>query len=272
MSVPAIETRGLSVRARGQTVLESIDWTVEQGSFVGLIGPNGAGKTVLLKTLLGLIRPSEGSVRIFGMPPEQARRMVSYVPQYAHFDSDFPISVEDVVLMGRLGRAGVLGRFSSADRACAAAAIEKLSLGELRGRQIGRLSGGQLQRVLVARALAAEPKMLFLDEPTASLDPLIGTNVYQLLTELGADMTIILVSHDIGAISSHVKTIACLNRRLHYHASKEVSSDVLAEVYGCPIDLIAHGHAHRVLPEHEGGPHAHDHHDHHHHGQKKEEQ
>ncbi len=255
----AIELDNVSLRSRGQVILDAVTWRLEDGAFVGLIGPNGAGKTVLLKIILGLVRPSAGTVRIFGKPPEEARGLVGYVPQYARFDANFPISVLDVVLMGRLGKTRTFGGYTAEDREKTRAAIERLELADLAGRQIGKLSGGQLQRVLIARALAAEPKVLLLDEPTASLDTRAGTNLYDILGSLSASMTIILVSHDIGVISTHVKTIACLNRKLHYHESKEVSSEVLAEVYGCPIELIAHGHAHRVLPHHHHHGHDHDH-------------
>ncbi|MFN8389981.1 MAG: ABC transporter ATP-binding protein [Bdellovibrionota bacterium] len=246
-----IEITNLSLSSRGQTILEDINLSLPPGSFLGLIGPNGAGKTVLLKVILGLIQPTSGEVRIFGKPPAEAHREISYVPQYAHFDATFPISVIDVVLMGRLGRTRYFRRYSDADREKAYASLEKMDLTPLAEKQVGRLSGGQLQRVLIARALTAEPKILLLDEPTASLDSRVGTSVYQALADQAGDMTIVLVSHDIGVISTHVKTIACLNRRMHYHESKEISGEVLAEVYGCPVELIAHGHAHRVLEEHE---------------------
>ena len=244
---PSLELEKVTLISRGQTILEDVTLKLEPNSFLGLIGPNGAGKTVLLKIILGLIQPTSGSVKIFGKSPRDARRDMSYVPQYAHFDSDFPIKVIDVVLMGRLGRGR---RIDASDKEKAMAALEKMELKDLAETHIGKLSGGQQQRVLIARALVAEPKLLLLDEPTASLDSKVGTNVYQVLGELSGQMTIILVSHDIGAISSQVKTIACLNRKFHYHESKEIPGDTLSEVYGCPIDLIAHGHAHRVLHEH----------------------
>ncbi len=246
----ALKVEHLSVRGRGQTILEDISFELEEGGFLGLIGPNGAGKTVLLKSLLGLIRPSTGTVRIFGKPPGQARGLVSYVPQYASFEARFPIHVREVVLMGRLTHHRLGQPFSAEDRAIAEEALARLEISDLADRPIGELSGGQAQRALIARALAAQPKLLLLDEPTASLDSRIGKDVYQILSECAEQMTIILVSHDVGVISSYVKTIACLNRTLHYHHSKEISGEVLAEVYGCPVDLIAHGHAHRVLPHH----------------------
>ena len=251
----ALKLKDVSLRSRGQLIIDSVSWELEEIAFVGLIGPNGAGKTVLLKIILGLIQPSSGTIEIFGKPPREAKSFVSYVPQYARFDSDFPISVMEVVLMGRLGKTAAFGSYTKADREIAAAAMEKLSLSDLATRQIGKLSGGQLQRVLIARALAHEPKILLLDEPTASLDTRVGSNVYELLDELSKSMTIVLVSHDVGVISAHVRSIACMNRKLHYHGTKEVSGEILSEVYGCPIELIAHGHAHRVLPNHGHGEH-----------------
>jgi len=251
----ALKLKNVSLRSRGQLILDSVSWELEENAFVGLIGPNGAGKTVLLKVILGLIQPSEGTVEIFGRRPADAKGLVSYVPQYARFDADFPISVMEVVLMGRLGKTRNFGSYTKEDRAVALGAMEKLSLTDLAQRQIGKLSGGQLQRVLIARALAHEPKILLLDEPTASLDTRVGSNVYELLDELSKSMTIVLVSHDVGVISAHVRSIACMNRKLHYHGTKEVSGEILSEVYGCPIELIAHGHAHRVLSSHGHGEH-----------------
>lgn len=259
MSTPALQVEHLWLKSRGQTILEDITFELEEGGFLGLIGPNGAGKTVLLKSLLGLIRPTSGSVRIFGHPVKQARGLVSYVPQYASFDARFPIRVRDVVLMGRLAHHHLGQAFSPEDHQVAEDALVRLEIADLADRPIGALSGGQAQRALIARALAAQPKLLLLDEPTASLDSRIGTDVYQVLSECAASMTIILVSHDVGVISTYVKTIACLNRTLHYHHSKELSGEVIAEVYGCPVELIAHGHAHRVLPNHDGGTCSHAH-------------
>ena len=253
-----LEFKNVTLRSRGQVILDSINWSLESGSFVGLIGPNGAGKTVLLKVILGLIRPSSGEVKIFGKPPALARTAIGYVPQYARFDATFPISVRDVIYMGRLNKTRGLFGYTPQDTQVVQETMEKLELLELADERIGRLSGGQMQRVLIARALASEPKLLLLDEPTASLDTLIGSNVYDVLDDLSKKMSILLVSHDIGVISAYVKTVACLNRKLHYHGTKEVAPDILAEVYGCPIELIAHGHAHRVLPNHHSHEHTHD--------------
>lgn len=248
----------LTVTSRGQRILDDVSLELEDGAFLGLIGPNGAGKTVMLKTILGLIKPTSGTISVLGRTPEGARGQVGYVPQYARFDGSFPIKVRDVVLMGRLPRKRFLRGFSAED---VSRADELLALVEMEGfgeRDVMRLSGGQLQRVLIARALALEPKLLLLDEPTASIDSKVGQSIFRLLEDLSKSMTIVLVSHDIGVIASYVKTIACLNRKLHYHHSKQLSGEVLSEVYGCPVELIAHGHAHRVL-----GTHDHDHeHDH----------
>lgn len=247
-----VEMRGVCFSFNGTPALRDVDFDLYEGDFVGIIGPNAGGKTTLLKIMLGLLEPDAGTVKVFGRPPKQARGLVGYVPQYAGFDRSFPIGVRRAVAMGTLGRGGPQGDGVAAavDRA-----LERVELGGVADRQIGQLSGGQLQRVLIARALVTEPRLLLLDEPTSSVDTRIGRSVHELLEELSRDITIVLVSHDIGVISRHVHTIACLNVAMHYHHSKELTPEILEAAYGCPIDLVAHGHPHRVLEHHESaGP------------------
>jgi len=246
----ALQLQDVTLTLRGKLILDHINLTLDEGGFLGLIGPNGGGKTTLMKLILGLMQPDSGKVEVFGKSPLKARGSIGYVPQYARFDFDFPIRVLDVTLMGRLGPSGYFHLYSKRDKEIALHALEQVGMTNYSEQQIGKLSGGQLQRVLIARALTAEPNLLLLDEPTASLDTQIGQSFYQLLEQLSMTMTIVLVSHDIGVIAKHVKTIACLNRRLHYHHSKELTDEMLEEVYGCPVEIIAHGQAHRVLAEH----------------------
>jgi zinc transport system ATP-binding protein len=173
------------------------------------------------------------------------------VPQYNLFDRNFPISVWDVVLMGRYAKAGLLKRYSTTDRRLAQAALNTVGMLDYRNQQIGKLSGGEQQRVFIARALVSEPRLLLLDEPTASVDPAMQTEFYELLERLKQQMAIVLVSHDISAISIYVDKIACLNRQLFYHGSKEIDAEVLEATYKCPVQMIAHGTVpHRVLREH----------------------
>lgn len=252
MKTPAIEIKDLWLSFRGNLVLEDVNLTLPEGEFLGIIGPNGAGKSVLMKILLGLLRPDRGTVLIFGSPPAETRGEIGYVPQFARFDTTFPMSVLDVVLMGRLSRARLLRPFGREDREKAMEALEQVYLADLASRQIGKLSGGQLQRVLIARALVVEARLLLLDEPSASLDPKIGGELYDILGKLLPERTIVLISHEIGVISSHVDSIACLNRRLYHHPSGEVTSEIIEEIYGCPVDFLVHSHTHRVLDEHGG--------------------
>ena len=252
MSTPSIELRDVWFAYGELPVLEGVSLTVEPCDYLALLGPNGSGKTTLVKLLLGLLRPSRGEVRVLGVEPEHARGRVGYVPQRVQFDPDFPIHVGDVVRMGRLRRERLFRPLTLPDRQAVDRALATVELRELAGRPIGALSGGQLQRVLIARALALEPELLVLDEPTASLDERIGLGVWELLEQLSKRMTVIVISHDIGAISRHVRTVACLNRRLYTHPSRELTPEILEATYGCPIDLIAHGHPHRVLGDHEG--------------------
>lgn len=239
------------VRFDGVAILEGIDLSVYQNDFLGMIGPNGGGKTTLLKVILGLIRPSRGKVTVLGSTPERGRRFVGYVPQYSLFDRDFPVSVWDVVLMGRLGQAGRFRRYSEEDKKAALNVLETVEMLDFKGSQIGRLSGGQQQRVFIARALVSEPKLLLLDEPTASVDAPMMEEFYELLNRLKKRMAIVLVTHDLSAVSIYVDTVGCLNRKLYYHHSKEISAKDLEAAYQCPIELIAHGVPHRVLSDHD---------------------
>jgi len=249
MSVPVVVSLDrLSFRYAGVDVLQDVSFDLHEGDFVGIIGPNAGGKTTLLKVILGLLRPDSGSVRVFGMSPNEARGLVGYVPQYARFDRSFPIRVKTAITMGMLGRGRTRG---AATGDAVAQALEQVELHGVADRQMGSLSGGQLQRALIARALVAKPRLLLLDEPTASLDTRIGRSVYELLEELAENITVVLVSHDIGVISRHVRTIACLNVQMHYHRSKDLTPEMIEAAYGCPVDLLAHGHPHRVLEHHE---------------------
>lgn len=234
----------------GEPVLEDINLSVRELDFIGLIGPNGGGKTTLLKVLLGLLPPMRGEVHIVGKSAKEGRRYVGYVPQTVEFDRDFPISVWDVARMGRLGRRRLLQSYTAEDDEIVEGALRSVEVLALRDRPIGELSGGQRQRVYIARALATEPQILLLDEPMASVDPQVSTSAYELLRQLNEHITILMVSHDMSAISSHVKTVGCLNRRLFYHGEKQITPDMLELAYQCPIDLIAHGVPHRVFPEH----------------------
>ncbi|NTW96934.1 MAG: metal ABC transporter ATP-binding protein [Oscillochloris sp.] len=250
---PAVEVQGLWAGYEREPVLEDVTLTIMPGDFIGLIGPNGGGKSTLLKVLLGLLVPIRGEVRLFGQPPAQGRRLVGYVPQAFAFDRAFPIRVSEVALMGRLSRRGLGRRYTAEDDAAVRTALDQVDAWALRDRPFGALSGGQRQRVLVARALAAEPQLLILDEPTASVDPQGRADLYEVLRTLNARMSILLATHDMLAISSYVKTVGCINRRLVYHGTQELTAEMLDMAYPCPVDLIAHGAPHRVLAAHPSG-------------------
>lgn len=234
----------------GECVLEGINLTVAQNDLLSIIGPNGSGKTTLLKVIAGLIKPAWGSVRVFGENPEKVRSLIGYVPQRSHFDHAFPISVWEVVLTGRLGKIGLGRRLSREDREKACWAMKTVEIEDLQAKHMGSLSLGQQQRVFIARALVTEPKLLLLDEPAASVDAPGQAELYELLTELKKLMAIVLVTHDIGAVSTYMEKIACLNRKLFYHHSKEIIPEELEATYRCPVDMIAHGVPHRILKEH----------------------
>ncbi len=247
MSDLVVELTDVTVTLGGRPVLEDVNLQVERGDYLALIGPNGGGKSTLIRVIVGLLTPDRGSVRVLDHSPDDAHGRVGYVPQYARFDLDFPIRVSDVVHMGRLGHGrGAAGfGFGRRDPQAVARVLERLEIAQLADRPIGALSGGQLQRVLIARALAAEPEILILDEPTASLDIQSADAFYALVNSLAERMTVIVATHDIAGLSTHVRRVACINRHLFCHATEEVSATVLSELYGHPVSLIAHGeHTH----------------------------
>lgn len=250
MKKEVVKLNDVWVKFDDVTVLQEQNLTIYSDDFLGIIGPNGGGKTTLLKVILGLIEPSQGEVKVFGQPPARVRRSIGYVPQLSFFDRSFPINVMDVVLMGRLSVRSAFHKYSREDKDAALRALEKVEMEDLRYRQIGKLSGGERQRVFIARALVSNPKLLLLDEPTASVDSKMKIGVYDLLDKLKKDMAIILVTHDMGVISSHVDKIACLNCHLYYHNEKLISKEMLEAAYKCPVDLIAHGVPHRTLKDH----------------------
>jgi len=253
MTAEIVSIDNLWIFREEHAILEDINLKLERADFLGLIGPNGGGKSTLLKVMLGLIKPDNGRIRIFGMEPEAARARMGYLPQKTIFDQNFPIKVLEVVQMGRFSRTGLFRSYGPADRNAAYCALEAVGMEDRADREIGALSGGEQQRIFVARSLVSDPELLLLDEPTAGVDSSQQTEFYELLCHLNQDMgiAIVLVSHDITAISKYVGKIACLNQRLYYHGSKELTNEDIEKAYGCPVEVIAHGTPHRVLRKHD---------------------
>ncbi|NLO41700.1 MAG: ABC transporter ATP-binding protein [Bacteroidales bacterium] len=247
----AIHIENLNVYYGQTPAITNVCLDVSEGEYLGIIGPNGGGKSTLLKAVLGLIPISSGTITLYGKSPIRNRTCIGYVPQFALLNRKFPISLFEVVLTGRL-KQGLTPffRFSEKDKESAYALLEKVGIADLANRQVSNLSGGEFQRMLIARALASNPKLLLLDEPTSSVDAFSREQIYSLLAELNKSITIVLVTHDLFAVSSQVHRLACLNRHLVYHGEPELTEKVVSNLYGCPVDLIAHGVPHRVLRDH----------------------
>ena len=243
------EIRSLSASYGNNPVLEDVDFRVNETDFIGVIGPNGGGKTTLLKVILGLIKPVKGEI-IFNSAL-LGKTKIGYLPQISTGDVNYPVTVTDIILSGLMIGKGIITRMTSDDRKKAARVINELGLTEMADASISELSGGQMQRVFLGRAIIGEPRLLLLDEPANFVDSLFEKDFYEKLRELNSRMAILMVSHDIGTISAHIKTFACVNRKLHYHSSHEITDeDLLA--YGCPMQLITHGDIpHTVLKKHQ---------------------
>lgn len=245
-----IELQEVTFSYGASPVLERIALQVDEGEFLGIVGPNAGGKSTLLKLILGLLDPQSGSIRVFGKPPGEARSRLGYVAQYPSFPRDFPITVEQAVLLGRIGvrpRIGWLGAFSpvvytKSDYRAVRRALLEVEADDLQQRQIGSLSGGQLQRVLLARALVGEPRILILDEPTANIDQRLESEIFDLLKQLNSRMTILVVSHDLAFVSSYVTRVACVNRTLICHHTDTIDGQVIQDLYGENVRMVAHKH------------------------------
>lgn len=253
-----VETRDLDVKINGCLVLQGVNLRVAGQSFLGLIGPNGGGKTTLLRAMLGLIDPDRGEVWIQGKrlgTGDSRYWVMGYVPQQISIDRGFPISVLDTVIMGRYGRIGVGRRPGKRDREIALSSLEKVGMVHLAGQQIGSLSGGEQQRVFIARALSGEPQILILDEPVAAVDVAAQDSFYRLLRDLRQEykLTIIMATHDIGVVPIYCDAVACLNHTLHLHGRPEeiLRSDVFKKLYGTEVEAVMHGKIpHRMIGGH----------------------
>ena len=249
----AIRIDNLTVKYGEILALENIFLDIKEKEYLGIIGPNGSGKTTLLRTILGLVKSFSGHVEIYGKRPGHTGKLIGYVPQITGLNRMFPITVKEVVVMGKLkSRISLFHKYKNEDMNLANELLAKVGIYDLRDRLVSELSGGQFQKMLIARALAINPKILLLDEPTASVDVTSKNQIFNILEELSAEMTIILVTHDLLAISTYVHSLACLNIRLVYHGKTEIDEQVIDQLYGCgcPVDLLAHGVPHRVLREH----------------------
>jgi zinc transport system ATP-binding protein len=238
---PDIEINNLAFSYDTVPVLEDVNLKVKHGEFATIVGPNGGGKTTLLRLLLGILKPGQGKIAVLGSTPEKARLRVGYMPQHADLDPQFPVTVMDVVMLGRLGRR-FGGRYSKEDRQLALKALAEVQLESMVRTAFSTLSGGQKQRALIARALCCNPEMLLLDEPTANIDPEVEENLLTILQELNQRMTILLVSHDMGFVSRVVKSVICVNRRVLIHPTSRVDGTLIKDVYGDDYCMVRHDH------------------------------
>ena len=251
-----VEIKNVDFAYNGEKILRNISLTINQNDFIAMIGPNGGGKTTLLKLMLGLLNPDKGDIRILGRSTQKASSFIGYVPQDVHLNQTFPITAIDIVLMGKLDPKKRWAKKSASNRQEAMSALDRLEMATHAEKKIGELSGGQRQRVFIARALVTQPKLLLLDEPTASIDTKGQADFFKLLKELNTEIAILVVSHDLLVVSRYVKSVACVNRELHYHNQAEITGDMLESMYPCtdeevcPVELVAHGLPHRVLKDH----------------------
>jgi zinc transport system ATP-binding protein len=245
MDRPIIEIKNLAAAYDGKTVLRDVNLNIYERDFLGIIGPNGGGKTTLVKCILGLLKPTSGEITLADGVT------LGYLPQYSSIDRRFPISVEELVQSGLCSKKSLASRFTPAHRAKVANVIRRMGLEGMEKRSIDQLSGGQLQRALLGRAIVSDPSVVILDEPSTYIDKRFEAKLYSLLAEINRDCAVVLVSHDIGTVLQQVKTIACVNETLDYHPSTEVSSEWLERNFNCPIELLGHGTLpHRILAAH----------------------
>ena len=242
MSNVVIDIDNVSFNYGAVPVLENIFLKIYEDEFMGIIGPNASGKSTLLKLMLGLLEPDKGSIKKTNHDCQHHRSHIGYVPQHVNFARDFPVTVEEVVMMGHISSSSRFFKFNKDEVASAKQAMQALEIEDIAKRQIGSLSGGQLQRVLIARALVCKPNILILDEPTSNVDMRVEEDIFALLKNYSEHMTIIVVSHDIAFISGYVDRVACLNRTLVCHDTESISGKMIEELYDAPVKMIHHHH------------------------------
>ena len=248
--IPLIDIRHLTVGYDENIILTDVSVTIHDRDFIGVIGPNGGGKTTLLKAILGLLPPVRGEVVFHDCMTEGNKHRIGYLPQINNIDRKFPISVAEVVSSGLMSRKSIIKRYDKKDLEFAGELMQQMGIYEIRNKAIGELSGGQIQRALLCRALVNQPKLLVLDEPNTYVDNRFEKELYEKLRKLNEEIAILLVSHDLGTISTYVKSIACVNHSLHYHPSNIITPELM-EAYECPIQIITHGNIpHTVLHQH----------------------
>jgi zinc transport system ATP-binding protein len=234
----AVAINNLSFSYGEMSVLKDISFEIHTGHFIGVIGPNGGGKTTLLKLILGFLKPSAGTIEIFGKSPVSSRENIAYVPQSLRFDKQFPISVMELVLEGRLSHLPWYGQFRKQDKEIALQALDRVGLANLRERPFGSLSGGQAQRALIARALASEPRLLLLDEPTASVDAKAEGEIYGILKKLQGEMTIMMVTHNLQAVIELVEEVICVQHTCFTLDPQQVCEHYAFGLYHPPLIKI----------------------------------
>lgn len=232
---PAILLQNISFSYEKTLILEEATFSIQEGEFVGIFGPNGGGKTTLLKLLMGFLNPDMGKISLLGTPPKQARTHIGYVPQATKIDRQFPITVEEVVQMGCLSKTNFWGILSKTSKEKALDALERVNMTHKKDSPFGHLSGGEAQRVLIARALASEPRVLFLDEPTASVDPVAEEEILSILDSLKGSLTILMVTHDLQTILQKVGKLLCVHRKVHILAPSEVCEHYGLGLYHSPL-------------------------------------
>jgi len=232
---PIIECQNVCFSYGDYHALHDVTFQVKSGEFIGIIGPNGGGKTTLLKLLMGFLEPEHGVIRLFGEEPSKGRRRVGYVPQNLKYDKKFPLSVRELVFSGVLSRLSWFGRFKAEDRRRVDEALKEVGLLELARRPIGTLSGGEFQRALIARALVAEPELLFLDEPTANVDAKAEAEIYRLLKELSQKRTILMVTHDLKASIELVDRVLCVEGTVSSFKAADVCEHFALGLYHAPL-------------------------------------
>ena len=241
MNQQVVEFKNVSFSYGDVPVLSDVSFSIERNHSVCIVGPNGGGKSTLIKLILGLLEPDTGEVVVLGGSPEKARPKIGYMPQYIRYDQNFPASVMDVALMGRIGR-GYGALYSRKDKKAAMQALDEMGVANLANRPFNDISGGQRQRVLIARALVSDPDLLLLDEPTANVDPAVESQLYHILQNLITRITVVTVSHDLGFVSHLVDRVLCVNRYVRIHPTSDITGEVIQDIYGGDIRMVRHDH------------------------------